>query len=757
MKRAAGVISQEQFDNIIKDNQFYIPFVRVGKDGNEIVFGTGRLAAATNTGIRRMDKGVANAQIVDPFEQLIIDASETFHSVGKQGVSNAISEAVQAGGLDSVIRQIPANKIGRDYAGSPQLGKNQYALNVNGEKQYFEVADQGLADALESLSPATSNMAGRIMQGAKNILRFGVTTTPSFAAANVMRDALMTGMQQPFSRGLATSGAAGGAAIGALTAGEDDNVLGRAAAGAAAGVGGAHFGAHAARIVGALSDIMGSTGAGATLGALYNGITAGEDENEFMEFLKGGLVGAAGGGAMRLAGRGGNRDIYKQALRDGLGGGTLHQTNASAARLANRALKGKGSATNVLNPKTWYDAVEYLGNALEMAPRLAEYKRVLKEGGTRAEAVGRGRDITLDFSVRSGSKTLQQYSRVTAFANPAIQGYDKLARMLGNPQNLAMGVAMLTAPTIMLWSQIQSDPELAAAYNDIPMYERNAYWFVPNGEGGFNKIPKPFEIGALFASLPERVLEFTQQKSNEPIADVLMDLGTKYSPTHNIGLPTAVQPVVEAMTDHDFFRDRGVDPFPFDNLPAAFQSTPDQSSIAVAANKLPGLRDVSPARIDHVIKGITGTLGDSALRKTSQVARSVGWDDRAPAPTKNRALFGRFTHDTTRSGASEQRFRADYNEAEQTYNAVRSLYDQAQSTGDTSALREYVLENAEVLQSYYAMKSFKSQIDELTKARRQVRDMPADQIDDAGRRDVIAKLNAAIRQFSDGYYNATRQ
>src|SRR5690606_27774463 len=152
------------------------------------------------------------------------------------------------------------------------------------------------------------------------------------------------------------------------------------------------------------------------------------------------------------------------------------------------------------------DGARSLGRILEEAPRLARYKAMRKAGADIPEAIAASRDVSLDFA--NIGADMKPAAAVTAFFNAKVQGWDKLVRMLRQPRTWALGASMITAPSIALWAINKDDPEYWAR----PQWERNLFWLVPNPDGGFFRIPKPFEVGFLFASLPERILDYAYQK-----------------------------------------------------------------------------------------------------------------------------------------------------------------------------------------------------------------------------------------------------
>jgi len=133
--------------------------------------------------------------------------------------------------------------------------------------------------------------------------------------------------------------------------------------------------------------------------------------------------------------------------------------------------------------------------------RLPEFKKRMAEGATPAEAAFASREVTVDFA-RMGAK-MQSVNALIPFLNAGIQGLDRTIREAAtNPGAFAAkGTAYITIPTIGLFLVNSTDPD----YWEIPQWERDLFWIVPIG-GTYWRIPKPFELGLMFGTLPERVL-----------------------------------------------------------------------------------------------------------------------------------------------------------------------------------------------------------------------------------------------------------
>ena len=277
-----------------------------------------------------------------------------------------------------------------------------------------------------------------------------------------------------------------------------------------------------------------------------------------------------------------------------------------------------------------------LSEATEMATRLAEFHNVRKgytgignrlfgktrKPGSIQDAALESRDITLDFS-RIGSHT-KSWNKISAFFNASIQGTDKMFRAWReNPLDMTIKTAMfITMPSVLLWYLNKDDPR----YQELPQWQKDIFWIIPTKDT-LIKIPKPFELGILFGTVPERMLQWMYdkdrgQKGNgfKGLGDVIID-----NMVPNVS-PTALVPALEAATNYSLFMNRNIVPqHERDNLPPAMQYGPYTSAVGRGIGKM---FDVSPRIVDNTIRGYTGGLGGFGLTLSDSV---LGMGEERPA------------------------------------------------------------------------------------------------------------------------------
>lgn len=277
-----------------------------------------------------------------------------------------------------------------------------------------------------------------------------------------------------------------------------------------------------------------------------------------------------------------------------------------------------------------------LSEATEMATRLAEFHNVRKgytgignrlfgktrKPGSIQDAALESRDITLDFS-RIGSHT-KSWNKISAFFNASIQGTDKMFRAWReNPLDMTIKTAMfITMPSVLLWYLNKDDPR----YQELPQWQKDIFWIIPTKDT-LIKIPKPFELGILFGTVPERMLQWMYDKDRGQKGNGFKGLGNVIidNMVPNVS-PTALVPALEAATNYSLFMNRNIVPqHERDNLPPAMQYGPYTSAVGKGIGKM---FDVSPRIVDNTIRGYTGGLGGFGLTLSDSV---LGMGEERPA------------------------------------------------------------------------------------------------------------------------------
>ncbi|WP_203289859.1 LPD38 domain-containing protein [Metabacillus sp. cB07] len=257
----------------------------------------------------------------------------------------------------------------------------------------------------------------------------------------------------------------------------------------------------------------------------------------------------------------------------------------------------------------------------EESTRLGEFKKGLKKGASTEEAAFYSRDL-IDFN-RAGNLG-RHYNQITAFFNAAVQSLDKTARTFkSNPVGATVrATQLITLPSIVAY-MYNKDEEW---YQDLPQRDKDLYWHFKTGDT-IVKLPKPFEIGVMFGTVPERVLDFLQTNDPEAFKELDVTIRNAFTPPW---LPTAFAPWIEIARNSNSFNKAPIVPRREEGLLPEDQYGPYQSELS---KRLGSAIGKSPRQIEHAFRGYTGGLGGYFLQGTDAIAQASGVE-KAPKPDR---------------------------------------------------------------------------------------------------------------------------
>lgn len=264
----------------------------------------------------------------------------------------------------------------------------------------------------------------------------------------------------------------------------------------------------------------------------------------------------------------------------------------------------KGFKFSTLNP---IEALRILSEVMEKGTRLGLYSKAKAKGATALEAMTEARGSTLDFGRIGQIRALNQ---IIAFWNANVQGTSKLRQeMLTHPKKAApqliKAVLGITLPSIILWGINHNDER----YQRLPEWQKNFFWIIPIGKDGpIIRVPKPFELGLIFGSLPERILDYLYNNDVAEVKSIAKAIKDGAMP----GLiPTAALPLIEHMTNYSFFRERRLESLSIQNRPVEMRYTPYTSEVAKEVGQLV---KVSPIKLENWVRDWSGSLGYTAIK-----------------------------------------------------------------------------------------------------------------------------------------------
>lgn len=294
----------------------------------------------------------------------------------------------------------------------------------------------------------------------------------------------------------------------------------------------------------------------------------------------------------------GKTDLYNEFQAAGGENSFFVSLDRGAVNLRARDMTGQGNKIKYL--KNPVEALRVLSEFTEKGTRVGLYQKAKAKGATTGEAMTEAREGTLDFGRIGNERAINQ---IIAFWNASLQGTDKMFREMKNGRAVTKAFLGITIPSLALW-WVNHDDE---RYKELPAWRKNFFWNFIVDDGPIISVPKPFELGLVFGSLPERIMDWIFLNDPDSMKDIAVALGEGIMPSL---FPTAGLPLVEHITNYSFFRGQNLEPKSMDNLPNWMRYTSGTTALAKKAGEI---TDVSPIKIENWIRDWTGTLGYGAL------------------------------------------------------------------------------------------------------------------------------------------------
>lgn len=348
---------------------------------------------------------------------------------------------------------------------------------------------------------------------------------------------------------------------------------------------------------------------------------------------------------------------------------------------------------------------ESLGQAIEAAPRLAEFMTILaNKGGSKTvdgvktgkftqsdlmEAMLGAADITTNFA-RGGSVTKALNRYLVPFLNPSIQGFDKFIRNATETRSvkaaasLILKAALINLPPLLLNGLMHGDDD---DWDDIPASTKANYYLINAGKlfgnGYWIKIPKGRAIAVLSTAAV-----YTQEKQkgeDVKFSDVFEVIKSNIAPTDIFNQNIATAWTQAKLTNPDnpgttwyggnIESDRLQNYRPEDR----YDEKTDELSKAIGK-----LFKVSPKKVNYLLDQYTGVIGDLLLPLITPATKSSHWLLAAPQAA--------FTIDTT----STNKTTGEY------YDLLDELkYDANDGDIGAGITRKYVSHAGDEVNDYY--------------------------------------------------------
>jgi hypothetical protein len=298
-------------------------------------------------------------------------------------------------------------------------------------------------------------------------------------------------------------------------------------------------------------------------------------------------------------------------------GGQAGKQIAAATRKAttNRSLAGK----IVTSPR---DFMQYMSEAIEAAPRVAEFRGAKKAGMSDEAAAIAGREVTVDFA--QGGSVARVANQWIPFLNARAQGIRRTGQAFKeNPKRAltvwaATGIVPMAAA--MAWNNQFRD-----VWENIPDYEKENNFIIitgrtEDGKGDFIKIPKG-DVDKILGNTFETMLDSFMKGGGDAakqLQQALISGASNLSPISFASggdvsassvmsgiLPPVAKAPVEVASNYSFFKDSPI-------VPESMQGAPENEQVRDntpgLAKLLGGALKTSPMVVENTVNNLAGNV-----------------------------------------------------------------------------------------------------------------------------------------------------
>jgi len=310
---------------------------------------------------------------------------------------------------------------------------------------------------------------------------------------------------------------------------------------------------------------------------------------------------------------------YQDFIRSG-GGHSSRLEGATRDSQARRRVKLDEFGV-MTGPERLLSSIDNLASAFEYGTRIGEYRLAKKNMKSDMDAGFDAREISTDFSVLGANRFLTGYIRTVPFLNAMVQSQDRVFREAavskrydGNPTAMAMKAFLgITVPTLILYLVNKDDED----YKAIPDYEKRTNWHIKIGDGQFVKIPRPYDVGFVYATMPELFAKYVEDDKGKEFADGMLWTMTQM---YGIDGTPAMMTGWWDLVRNEKWTGAPVVPQSLSDVEAPEQYTSNTSETFVRMGEALG---VSPIKAEHMFKAYTGYLGGYLMAGTDHLL----WDE----------------------------------------------------------------------------------------------------------------------------------
>ena len=347
--------------------------------------------------------------------------------------------------------------------------------------------------------------------------------------------------------------------------------------------------------------------------------------------------------------------------------------------------------------------LHHISMASDNAVRQAVYEASMAQGLSRAEALNKAYE-TINFRYRGKSKLLALGTQTIPFFNAYLAasyvayktatGTNTVASTRAEALKTLGATAAVVATLSFLYAMMMGGDD---EYEQATDEKRNRLLMIPGTGTGIPLRPDMFLLPKIAGEHAYRIM--TEQgttdgaKFREAMTEAIKN--TVLGPT---AVPQVVKPVLEVGLNRSFYTGRPLVGIYQQPLEASLQYTETTSELAKALSAAAGRDVVSPIAIDHIVRGMFGSIGGTMLYGTNLIMGQTGDVERADLSFRDAlATFPGLSSVMTKS--NESGLKADF-------------YKLREATRNANATYNHVEKNLpQMLETYEADEKFMGRLE----------------------------------------------
>ncbi|MDY6857237.1 MAG: LPD38 domain-containing protein, partial [Thermodesulfobacteriota bacterium] len=386
-----------------------------------------------------------------------------------------------------------------------------------------------------------------------------------------------------------------------------------------------------------------------------------------------------------------DQDWIKVAAGGGTFGGSYVRAEdaQSLAKYINKIIKkeGEGAVNRILDtPKKLLAFWDKIGAASEDAARVSLYSKRRAKGVSHLEAAFESRDL-LDFTMRGDASVVQFLIQSIPFMNARMQGLYKLGRAAKqDPKSFALKGGAITLATMLLWA-INKDKD---EWNELEDWDKWTYYHFWIGDKHF-RVPKPFEVGAVFSSLFESAAD--TMADNEDFGFFMDFVLATFMDTFAVNpVPQMLRPLAEQWANKSFFTGRPIEGMALKRLKPGERKTPWTSETMQLAGKI----GIPPKRAEELVRGYFATFGMFLLGMSDIAIHQFADFPHAPSKViEEYPLVGRFVR--RRKPARYNKYMTRFYDIFKEIDEINATINNYRRLGDFESAKKLALKNKKKL------------------------------------------------------------